>query len=64
MDLSEQAAIAPSMRRFSGFSADPSSLFLMKQQKQQRQQLNKGNINLVDNVENGSEIGEREILKN
>jgi len=54
MDLSEQAAIAPSMRRFSGFSADPSSLFLMKQQKQQ---INKGNKNLGDNSENGGEIG-------
>ncbi|CAK5088874.1 unnamed protein product [Meloidogyne enterolobii] len=57
MDLSEQAAIAPSMRRFSGFSADPSSLFLMKQQKQQ---INKGNKNLGDNSENGGEIGKME----
>uniref|UniRef100_A0A915LZI8 Uncharacterized protein n=4 Tax=Meloidogyne TaxID=189290 RepID=A0A915LZI8_MELJA len=59
MDLSEQAAIAPSMRRFSGFSADPSSLFLMKQQKQQ---INKGNKNLGDNSENGGEIDDVNFL--
>ncbi|KAF7638033.1 hypothetical protein Mgra_00002486 [Meloidogyne graminicola] len=60
IDLSEQAAIAPSMRRFSGFSAtDPSSsLFIMKQQKQKRQQqINKGN-----NIENKEEIEDVNFL--